>query len=296
MNSGWLAMVSTLGLVPSCIDGLGAIPESAYTSTNVVVSEMAVARSEEQGLLTLTGVLVPRRRGRIPALETGILRAGGLGVGDRIAQGMAMFRVERVGLEEELVQRRLEVTTVHRQVDRAQEVSRFAQDHASVSEDLATWLSKQDVRRAHHERALATTDLRIALAELAEAEMRHESVVRQQERATILAPFEGRITQMGFEDGEWVEQGATLAWLESTESLRIRTAVSETDRRCIVPGSAVSWWLVDRPRSTHATATVVSVAPKVDGTSGLLMVELEPNQLPGDGIAGAEVVLEARCP
>lgn len=297
MNSASsLAMAALLVLLPSCIDGLGTVPESASASTHAATPEVASARSDGQGVLTLTGVLVPRRRGRIPALETGILRVGELGVGDRIEQGMAMLRVERVGLEEELVQRRLEIMTARRQVERAQEVSRFSQDDASVSEDLASWLPKQDVRRARHERALASADLKIALAELAEAEMRHESALRQQKRATMVAPFEGRITQMSFADGEWVEQGATLAWLESTDSLRIRTAVSETERRCIVPGSAVSWWLTDRSGRTRAAATVVSVAPKVDGTSGLLMVELEPDQLTGDGIAGAEVVVEAQCP
>nr|MCH9686959.1 HlyD family efflux transporter periplasmic adaptor subunit [Deltaproteobacteria bacterium] len=111
----------------------------------------------------------------------------------------------------------------------------------------------------------------------------------------VLAPFDGTITRLEFDDGEWVTRGTTLARVESVGALRIRTAVPVPALECMSIGATVGWRPHTRPTAAGGTATVDFVSPRLDESSGLMLVELEPDQPVDSAVPGEQIALHAPC-
>ncbi|MCH9680499.1 MAG: hypothetical protein K0V04_03615, partial [Deltaproteobacteria bacterium] len=128
-----------------------------------------VPPADDRELRMLTGVMVPAKQARIPALDDGIFRTGGVEVGTRVDSGAVMFHLDQVGLDEQIVQARRSVSTARRRLARSRELARFADTDASAAERLGTWLPAGDLSRARHGRTLSGIDEEVAAAELEEA-------------------------------------------------------------------------------------------------------------------------------
>lgn len=119
---------------------------------------------------------------------------------------------------------------------------------------------------------------------------RLDETLRLLDEATLTAPFEGTVTAVHVEPGEWAAPGRPVVELAGSGAVEVRVEVPESVQPRIAPGSPVQ---VDLPMVGVVTSgTVDRVADAAVGPGGLFPVVVRLDATPG-AVAGltAEVVL-----
>ena len=122
------------------------------------------------------------------------------------------------------------------------------------------------------------------------AAARLDEARRRLDEARLVAPFDGIVTAVHVEPGEWAAPGVTVVELAGGGSVEVRVDAPESIRPRVVPGSKARIQLPMLDLS--ASGTVDSVAGAATGPGGLFPVVVRIEATPGV-VAGvtAEVVL-----
>jgi membrane fusion protein, multidrug efflux system len=235
-----------------------------WTSTGREARFPGVTRSAERASLAFT---VPAR-----------VVARPVEVGDRVGAGEIVARLD--DREYVLAYRSaaaaladLDVRLEQARRDQAR-IERLAESRAATLEEL--------------EGVQAVAGSLTAVREAAAA--RVEEMRRMLDETVLRAPFDGTVTNVEIEPGEWAAPGSTVLEISGNRAIEVRIEVTESIRTGVSVGSVVR---VDFPMSEgSATGRVVSVAEAAAGRGSLfqLVAKLDSNEGVVPGMA-AEVVL-----
>lgn len=192
-----------------------------------------------------TGTLEARDDARVAARVGGEIAQVMVDVGDRVAAGDALARLdtERLRLE----------------ADRAEALYRQRRAEAERSERL---LARNMVSEDAHERAVA--DMRTARAE-------YELTALTVREATIRAPFAGEIAERLVTRGNNIAAGETAFRIVAVDALEATLAVPERDIGPLRVGQRAAL-RADALPDRDFSAAVARIAPVVDGDSGTVAV------------------------
>ena len=240
---------------------------------------------EEAHELRFPGTTRAVRRANLSFVVSGRLSERAVDLGDRVERGALLARLDPQPFRNEVRSAEAIVAEVDERLDQiSRERHRLTRLHAvgvASERELERAKSSQEQLRASF--ALAESRLREARRLLAEA--------------TLVAPFDGTVTGVHREPGEFVQQGAVVLKLSGDDGLEIQIEVPESVASALAESQTarVSFPLTALPA---AQARLTSVSRGTEGPGRLFPIVAELQPTPGviPGMAGELSVRVSRGP
>ncbi|MGE0486236.1 MAG: efflux RND transporter periplasmic adaptor subunit [Gammaproteobacteria bacterium] len=246
---------SLLLLIAAC----AGFAVSAVQAADPVVTVARVHREPVSRDVTVTGSVVAPRLSRLSTEVAGWVAAMDVEVGDRIAAGATVLR-----LDDELAAIALEVAR--------------AATRAAAAELTDARRRLAEAERLSAERTIPATELRARRAEveLDEATLAERQAAERRQQALLArhvlrAPFAGAVSRKLHNAGEWVQPGSAVVELVATDDLRIDFAVPQAWYGRIDDGTRLAVRLDADPERV-LDARVVGRVPLSDATSRSFLV------------------------
>jgi HlyD family secretion protein len=305
----WGAIVTLAIFISSCnsapkdeVDARTIAPEATRnqsTAVDVAIATTAPLESTRE----YTGTTQPVREVAIRAQAEGQLRQLNVDVGDRVAKGQVLARIDDSILTAataeaaaELASRRSEISQLEAQVSDAKtqvEQNRLqlqqAEFDASRYESLAKAgaISQQQAQQSRTQARTASQVLRSAQAKVNAQERAivvaksritaQEAVVAQQQQrrsyAIVTAPIAGSVLTRSTEQGNVTQVGNELLRLGDFSQAKVTLQVSELDLANVRLGGAAKVRLDAFPKQQFA-GKVTRISPAANPTSRLLPIEV----------------------
>ncbi|MDH3253485.1 MAG: efflux RND transporter periplasmic adaptor subunit [Acidobacteriota bacterium] len=229
---------------------------STATVESSVGQEVAATpvRTLELGTEAITDIailsadLLPRRRATLAAEVAGTIEALGVDIGDRVARGQSVCRID--------------TRTLRQQVAEAEALYTQALDRWERADKL---FAKRSITKEKHIDARASRDVadaRLASARLALA------------KSDVKAPWAGRVAARLAEVGDYAAPGQPLLELVAVDRLKVRAAASSTDVPYLAIGAPVRLTVDVLPGEVF-TGSVIRLGAELDPDTRTLDVEAE---------------------
>ncbi len=166
-------------------------------------------------------------------------------VGDRVRKGESVARLDDTFFQQQVIEER---SIIQR------ERARF-DFHTRQAERLERLLAENNVARSQvdqerTDRSVARNNILSAQARLARAEERLR-------RASVLAPFDGVVSERWLQAGEWADNGDPIARLVSVDDLEIEVHVPASSLDLVAVGSPLGY----TDGNASGTGTVRAIVP-----------------------------------
>lgn len=217
------------------------------------------------------GVVVAHRAVDVAAQTEGLVDSVDVEVGDSVASGDVVARLEVGLLRKDLEAERSALDAAEAEVRRRRISVRRAESESARRRSLADVVSKEEIARAEADLDEERERVVSAEADVARLEARIARLGTLIQRAAIRAPFDGRVARRYLDPGARAVAGTAVLHLISDGDWRVRFAASLAWAPNLGPGSPV---VVEVPeRGLRVPATVEQVAPEIDPASRLVFVE-----------------------
>jgi RND family efflux transporter MFP subunit len=231
------------------------------------------------------GVVLADRSVDVAAPSAGQLEAISVRVGDRVAAGAVVARLNARRLAKDLAMAEASARRSRAEREQARLEGEQARDRTERLERLAReagLVSEQDVVAARYQQQGAAAHLVAAEAAVQQEEQRVAQLVDALSEAELKAPFGGVVAARYVNAGSTVAAGERLLRIITSGKPLVRFAIPEEDRSAIAVGRRVS--LRVDGSDLRLGAQIVSVAPDVDPSSQMIFVEaLVSEPLPATG-------------
>ncbi|HXV75938.1 MAG TPA: efflux RND transporter periplasmic adaptor subunit [Candidatus Polarisedimenticolaceae bacterium] len=220
-------------------------PPPALVVTEPVVHEELVEKIE------LIGSVAPIQDSLVAAEVEGRVALRSIDRGDQVDRGQLLVRLDAARLEQELARVRALLVDVESQLELA-----------SIQERRARDLFEQEIlSQGELDQALAARRSLDGRADSTRAAI--ASIEVDLDRSTIRAPFDGIVTDVGVEIGEWVDRGAWIVRLTDLDTVEIRLEVPEQYFRQLRRGASAPV-AVDAYPGLTLDGRVFAVVPQAD--------------------------------
>ncbi len=253
--------------------GVCAGASLAATAEQPTVVRVDPVRTETaEQTIPVIGRLIANQAGDVAARADGLVEALSVDVGDRVAAGdvIARLNIDRLTAERDLRVAEAEaaaaaVTAAQAELDlRRQEYERLAGLRESPAFSLGQFDDKaREVQIARSRLAGARGNLARARAQAHLAEIALED-------ARIRAPYDGVVTYTHAEVGEYIDVGDPIVRLVDDSALEIEADVPGTRLNALTPGATVGAEIA----GTRVTATVRAVLPEENPQTRTRVVRL----------------------
>lgn len=212
---------------------------------------------------SLLGRIVPARRAAIAAQVAGVVEDAPAEVGDAVAAGDALARIdaEPLRLAVEIARAALAEAEAGRDAAKAdvqladtalQRISKLRGSSAFSSaalEDRRSEAARAKGRLLAQEAAAQSARARLARAEF------------DLDRAVIRAPFSGVVVEARAEPGAWLSTGATVATLLDLSALELELDLSAERAAALAPGDEIAASVAGRPFRARLRAIIPEEDP-----------------------------------
>lgn len=244
------------------------------------------------------GAVVPRRSVKVAAQSEGQLEAVLVEVGDRVAAGAVLARLDTRLAHHELDIERAALAAAQAEVRRQASLVERAKQELERLGRLEKMISDAEIALAASKVVEAEAQLSGARAGAERVEARIARLDTLLERAEIRAPFDGIVASRGLDPGAVVAPGTPVVRLISDGELRVRFAVPPDEATSLRVGTTVSIELPDVDRTLEGR--VEQVAPEVDTASRMLfvqaaLVDAEPSLASGVAVRVSRAGVQGRC-
>jgi len=245
----------------------------------VVVEQVVIASALDH--LALTGTATARRTSSISPYSEGLVIDMRVDVGDMVAEGQVLARLDGVIAGHEL-------TRAGAALDEARaELS----DAIRRRDEAARVHADNLIAASTYESAVADADIQQAVVARLEAEFaRQQEIVR---RYTVRAPFAGVIAQKFAEVGQWVQRSQALFELVDAEVLRVDVPVPQAYFASVGVGTPATVRF-DAQAGKPIEAVVTTRVPIGDPAARTFVARLEIDNSKGEFAPGMSVRVALR--
>lgn len=228
-----LAVIGALGAAGYVLKGSHPPPAAQPVSPPSV--------APYQSYIAGTGMLEASTRNlAISTPVGGVVAELAVKVGDGVAKGQKLFRVDGRDLEAQLAVSLAAAAAAYAQIAEAQAALAQARDLLKRGEGLAPGnaISLQDLANRQFAAQLAEAKLGTARANAGLADAQVEATRTNIERLTIRAPIDGQVLQLNIRPGEYAQAGvlaSPLLLLGDTSILHVRVDIDENDGWRLAP-------------------------------------------------------------
>jgi RND family efflux transporter MFP subunit len=236
------------------------------------------------------GVIIPATSVDIAPKFEGRLESLSVQLGDKVAAGAVLARLDVVPLRKELAIAQATLQTARAQEQVSTVALHAAQDrvHRIDTPGLASIqaIPAEEIAAAHFEEQTAAAKLSAAQAQVQEQLARVEQIQQQLADATLTAPFDGVVSARYLDPGALTAQSRPVLRLLSSGELKVRFAIPEDEVSKVSPGATVRI----RVHPTQVLkGTVESVAPEVDAASRMIFALARLETAPGPSVPAGQV-------
>ena len=268
-------LVATSAVVVSCKQGGPApVVEESAPAIKLAAEDVAVVEHRTIAVGPLvSGTLEARDRAVVRAEVTGTVVAVGPELGDPVAKGALLARVETNSLDDSVHSAQAAVASAQANLDLARrEVTRT---EALVKGGA---LAARELDRARSNATTAEASLTQAKAQLAASKS-------QLGDATVRAPIAGVVAQRAVNQGDVVQMGALLYEIIVPSTMRLAASVSSENLSQVGKGKEVSFEVRGYPGQKFV-GTIERVAPAADPATRQVPIIVEIPNPGGKLIAG----------
>ncbi|MGB5622030.1 MAG: efflux RND transporter periplasmic adaptor subunit [Gammaproteobacteria bacterium] len=245
----------------------------------VVVEQVVLASALDQ--LTLTGTATARRTSSISPYSEGLVVDMRVDVGDMVAEGQVLARLDGVIAGHEL-------TRAGAALDEARAELR---DAIRRRDEAARVHADNLIAASTYESAVAAADIQTAVVTRLEAEYaRQQEIVR---RYQVRAPFAGVIARKFAEVGQWVQRSQALFELVDAEVLRVDVPVPQAYFSSVGAGTPATVRF-DAQADKSIDAVVTTRVPISDPAARTFIARLEIDNGDGEFAPGMSVRVTLR--
>lgn len=238
------------------------------------------------------GVVVPNDAVELAADRAGRLEAVLVEVGDAVAPGMPVARLDVQEVRQELRMAEAALRRAEAEAASAEAEVTRARTRLERRTAMPELVSREELAEVEAESATARAARDAAEALLAERRAAVEQLRIRLERSALRAPFGGRVARRYLDAGATVAPGDPVVRLATTEAVKIRFAVPPEDAAALAPGAVVT--VASDAGEPLSTAAVLRVAPEIDPVSQQVLVEALPDGAGAALHAGLAVRLSPR--
>jgi membrane fusion protein, multidrug efflux system len=277
-----LALLLTLaGCKPS------ASPDQRKQGGPVPVTLGEVREVKWEQRLLLVGTLLPAQEARLSAEVEGRIEKTHVEVGDTVKAAQELAQIDRASYQGMVNmwtanhnKAQINADNQTRNLERLEKLRATGAESPTAYDD-ATAAQKQ------------------ALAEVAAAKAQLGGVTTSLKRSTLLAPFDGRITQRAVNEGDFARIGTVMLTIVDDSTLRFRGEVPERSGPKVKPGQTVRLRVESWPeRAFEGRITWVNPAVNAEtrGVGIEARVENKDGALKANNFARGEIIVADATP
>jgi RND family efflux transporter MFP subunit len=192
-------------------------------------------------------------------------------VGDRVAPGAAVAKLDQRDIESDLAVARAELKAARAADKRARIELADADAKLERTTKLGALVPAADLEAARYETKLAANRLEGANAGVAEASARVAKLETLRTDASVRAPFAGLVAARYLDPGARVHAQTPIVRIISADTLRVRFAVPEGEARGLAAGTPILARIATV--GVEIGGTVETVAPEVDPAARMIFAE-----------------------
>jgi RND family efflux transporter MFP subunit len=315
--AGIVARVSAAAVLLAALAALGMVPRLAKENearqvageapaTHPMVTLVHPAEGEATSELVLPGNIEPLYSASLYARVDGYLDRRNVDIGSRVTSGQVLAVISAPELDHQLLQAQATLAQTEASLQQAQaaleqananaELSRLTKErYVPLGEKDA--VSKQEVDSAVQAHSARIADVSAATANIAVAEANvaanRANVLRlkqMQSYESIVAPFDGIITERNVERGDLVSTGNASAGkplfgIAQSGTLRIQIDVPQSEAVNIRDGQTASIHVKERLGRVY-TGTVVRSAGALNSAARTMLTEIQVDNRDGSLLPG----------
>jgi RND family efflux transporter MFP subunit len=178
-------------------------------------------------------------------------------VGDRVQAGDPVVKLDDIFFKQQVIEEKSIIQSEKAQFDlHSKEVKRFTE-----------LLEQNNVARSQLDQAIS--DQAVARSNMASARARLVQADERLRRTSIIAPFDGVVSERLLQTGEWANNGTTIVRLVSASNLEIQTHIPANSLRFITIGAPIKYIYGSSQNMNHGTGKVRALVP-IGGDSSRL--------------------------
>ena len=265
-----LALLLTLFVAQAAPAAAGTAGAAALDIPPAATADALQALADVDGHLC---VVVARKEVNVAPQVGGVLASVDVELGDRVQRGQALFRLDDQPLQHEVAMARATVQSAQAAVTRARVASEEATRRSQRRQEASEVYSSEDRDKARSEAEIAQAELQAAEGALAEQTAHLALLESNLQRTKVTAPFTGAVAGRYQQAGATVAAGTAVVRLIATAAPYVRFAVPPADAPRYAPNTQLQVRFADRDQPVRAR--VLGVAPEVDSSIEMVMVEAE---------------------
>ena len=254
-------------------------PAGAFAQPPMTVSLVKVSRASLQAYVEVVGSLVGAQTVDIVPRAQGRLQTIAVRIGDPVAKGQMLAKVEDQELREQLRQADASFDVARATIRQREADLSFAKTNLDRNKSLfdRSLLPRQSLDDAEARYQAGQAQLDLAQAQLAQASSRREELRINLGNTTVNSPVTGFVAKRLVDPGAFVTQNVTLLSVVDISIVRLIVNLVERDlsKVSVGAGAAVT---VDAYPGENFTGRVARVAPVLDPATRTAEMEVEiPN-------------------
>jgi len=215
--------------------------------------------------------VVPRTAGRLVTMNVKL--------GDRVARGQTLARIEDQEINEQVKQAEAAFEVAQATIRQREADLKFAVVNFERSQNLfqRQLLPRQSLDDAEARQAASSAQLDLARAQLQQTQARLEELRIAKGNTNIVSPVNGFVGRRNMDVGAWASQQSPVASVVDISSVRLVANVVEKDLRLVNAGDPARVTVDAFPGETF-TGRIARVAPVLDPATRTAEIEIEvPN-------------------
>lgn len=214
-------------LISACLSHAAYAEERKERPPTLVVVEQAVNKNISPTAL-YSATVISRDDAKLAGEPAGRI-TWVAEVGDRFKKGEMVAKLDDVFIQQQVIEEQSIIQSEKAKLTlHSKEVKRFTKLLLSNS------VARSQLDQAISDQSVARSNIATAKARLAQADERLK-------RTSILAPFDGVVSERLLQTGEWANDGATIARLVNTNNLEIQTHIPASTLKFVTIGTSLTY-------------------------------------------------------
>jgi RND family efflux transporter MFP subunit len=251
----------------------------AFARPPMTVEVAATSRADVSQALTVVGNLIGEQTVAIVPKAAGRLENVYVKLGDRVARGQRIAKIEDREILEQVKQAEAAFEVARATIRQREADLKFAETNLTRSRELfgRQLLPKQTLDDADARYQAAVAQLELARAQLTQSQARLDELRITLAHTVIPSPVNGYVARRSADPGAYVSQNAPVADVVDISLVRLVANVVEKDLRQIEAGEPAKVEVDAFPGETFS-GRVARVAPVLDPATRTAQIEVEiPN-------------------
>jgi len=279
-----------LAILVLSLNGCSGSKEESVAAAAPALAETAAPQAsvQKENVFVASGPVVVENQLDVTALREGLVVSILAQPGTQVHQGQLLAKLDDRQISADVEAAAAKVRSIAANLKNWQAETKVLQADRSRAEKLydAHVIAKEELEHAQYKEEADEYEVQREAESLNNAKAVQRSLELEQEKTSIVAPFDGIVARRYVRVGQKVSAGDRLFWVTAMLPLQVKFTLPERLIGSVKRGQLISVASSDASPATNHPAKVIDVSPVVDPSSGTfeVLAQIEgsaPDLLPG---------------